>query len=110
MTYESLLTATCTLEEETYETNSIGESIRKFGDPVSVKCRLNPNRVVREDVNLGKIIQDTTFVLFLAADADVSEAHKVTHNGTDYKIDNVREFHDGIGNLHHYECDLQEIG
>ena len=110
MTYKSLLTATCTVQAEMYTTNAIGESIRTFDDPVSVKCRFDPQgQGTRDDIELGKIIQDNRYVLYVLPDTDITTAHKVTLAGVDYKVDRVRNYEDGIGKLHHKECDLQEI-
>ena len=111
MTYKSLLTAECTLQAEMYITNDIGESERAFGDPVSVKCRLDAEgRGIRDDIELGKVIQDNRYTLYVLPDTDITTAHKVTLAGVDYKVDRVRDYPDATGKLHHKECDLQEIG
>ena len=111
MTYKSLLTAECTLQAETYTTNDIGESIRAFGDPITVRCRLDAEgRGIRDDIELGKVIQDNRYTLYVLPDTVITTAHKVSMDGIDFKIDRVRDYKDARGKLHHKECDLQEIG
>ena len=96
---------------EMYTTNDIGESIRTFGDEVTAKCRLDTvGQGIRDDIELGKIIQDNRYVLFLAPETTVDTSYKVSMDGIDFKIDRVRNYKDGGGRLHHKECDLQEIG
>ena len=110
MALQSLLTATCTLQEEMYTTNNLGERIRGFSDPVTAKCRLNAvGRGIRDDLQLGQIIEDNRYVLYVAPETDISTSHKVTLLEREYKIDRVREYRNGRGALHHLECDLQEI-
>ena len=110
MSLRSRLTALCTISRETHTRSNLGQSIRGFTDAVQVRCKLDPvGKGVREDMQLGKIIEDNRFVLFLGPDAVISKQHKVTQNGIDYKVDRVRPYENGRGALHHYECDLQEI-
>ena len=109
MTFKTLLTATCTLQEEMYITNEIGESERRFGNPVSVECRLNPMRGSFNDLELGKVTENTRYVLYILPDTTVEAGAKATINGTDYKVDRVDEFHNGTGKLHHKRCDLEKI-
>ena len=108
--FRGLLSATCTIQSEVITTNEIGESVRSFNEGVSVKCRLNPRgHGIRDDLQLGQIIEDNRYTLFLAPDATVSTKHKVVQDGIDYKVDRVRKYHNRAGALHHLECDLQEI-
>ena len=110
MGFEALLTAECTLQEETFTLNDKGEEIRGFGSETTVKCRLNPvSGAVGDDLQIGQIGEINRFVLFLAPDTTISTETKVTVDGLEMKVDRVREFHDGSGVLHHYECDLQEV-
>lgn len=110
MSFLSRLTATCTISEETVTTDDIGQEIRSFSNEVSVDCKLDPyGRGIREDLQLGRIIEDNRFTLFLGPDIEISTSHKVMQDGIDYKVDRVRKFYTGNGSLHHYECDLQEI-
>lgn len=110
MSLRSRLTAVCTISRETTTQNDLGQSIREFTDHVRVPCKLDPvGKGVRDDLQLGKVIEDNRFVLFLGPTAVISTEHKVTQNGIDYKVDRVRPYENGRGALHHYECDLQEI-
>lgn len=110
MSFENRLPTECELREEINTVNEIGAVDRSFGDPVKVKCRLNAyGRGIRDDLQLGQVIQDNRYTLFLGPNTIITTAHKVTVNGKDYKVDRVREYEDMNGKLHHLECDLQEI-
>lgn len=107
---DDLLTATCTLQQETHTTNEIGERVRGFSDGVSVPCRLEPfGRGVNDDLAFGQIIEENRYTLFLKPTTTITTSHKVVQDGIDYKVDRVRKLRDIKGALHHLECDLQEI-
>ena len=87
MSLKSLLTSECTLQAETYTTNDFGEEIRGFTDPVSVKCRLNSlGRGNPNDLQLGQIIEENQYVLYVGPDTTITTGHKVTLGGSEYKL------------------------
>ena len=109
MSLKSLLTSECTLQAETYTTNDFGEEIRGFTDPVSVKCRLNSlGRGNPNDLQLGQIIEENQYVLYVGPDTTITTAHKVTLGGSEYKVNHVRPLEDGRGRVSHLQCYLQE--
>ena len=79
---------------------------------MQVKCKLDPfaRGGNRNDLDLGRIIVDNTYTLFLPPDAMISKEHKVSLLGVDYKVNRVNEHYDGKGTLHHYEVDVQDVG
>ena len=109
MSLKSLLTAECSLEAEVYVTNNFGEELREFADPVTVKCRLNSlGRGNPNDLQLGQIIEENQYVLYVGPDTTITTGHKVTLGGSEYKVNHVRPLEDGRGRVSHLQCYLQE--
>ena len=109
MTYQSLLTSECEISSETDTVNAFGEDVRGFDNPTTVKCRLNPVGGGDSDIALGQVSEMNRAVLYSAPDTSVSTGDKVVLDSVEDKVDRVRPYRDGSGNLHHKVCDIQEV-
>lgn len=110
MSLQSLLTDECELSVESYTTNAIGEEVREFGTPVTVKCRVNANRSgTRDDLRLGGPSQDNVRLLYLSPDTTITTAYRVTHRDINYKVNRVDPFYGLNGDVHHLRCEIEDI-
>lgn len=112
-----LFTHTCTIQRHDGSTNALNElDLTGFADHLTaVSCRLKDNDV-REPNPRAASVLTSTYLLFLPAGTDVTEADRISTVATPdgivsgpFEIERVLNRRDGRGKARHMTLGLEEV-
>ena len=110
MSYENLLTQTCTIEQRAYSPDDFGQQIESWSDrAVDVPCRFDPSGFSVDKV--GRQLTTGQFRLFIKKSQEVILSDRIVFEGETYRVLDVFTYQGGAscGQNHHKELVIERI-